>query len=238
MKFRAHALGRIMTEPASIDPELLTEELAVISRKTKKTDEDKAILAPLKARSLSAGAKTCVEEMAKQLVYGYEKRVTSKYLEKGLQVEDRAIELYNTVTFSDHRKNTERRENEWISGECDIAGAKRITDIKASWSLDTFPAMSSAGRDADYEWQGRAYMWLWDKPEFEIAYCLVSTPPELIGYEDEELHMVDHINPALRVTSVIYQRDPVLEQLIKIKVEAANAYLDRVVKQIAREHGG
>lgn len=238
MKIRAHSLGLIMTEPISIDPALLTEELAAISRKTKKTDEDKAILKPFKDRSLSAGAKSFIADAAKGFVYGYEKKVSSKYLDKGLQVEDEAIDLYCSVAFVDRKKNTERRENEWLSGECDIVSPNRITDIKSSWSLDTFPATADAGRDPIYEWQGRAYMWLWDKPEFEIAYCLVNTPDELIGYEDPELHIVDHINPALRVTSVIYQRDPALEHLIKIKVEAARAYFDKIVHQIAAEHGG
>ncbi len=134
-------------------------------------------------------------------------------------------------------KNTERRENDWLSGECDVVQAHRITDIKSSWSLATFPALSDDGRDADYEWQGRAYMMLWDKPEFEIAYCLVSTPDELIGYEDVDLHYVDHINPALRVTSVLYQREIALEELIKVKVEAARAYFQTIVRRIAVEHG-
>lgn len=237
MKFRAHSLGSIMTEPQSIDPALLTEELAAISRKTKKTDEDKAVLAPLKAKSLSAGAKTFVEAMAKEFVYGYQKKVSSKYLDKGILVEGASIELYNSVNFTECVKNTERRENEWLSGECDIVQPRRITDVKSSWSLDTFPAFSDAGRDTGYEWQGRAYMMLWEKPEFEVAYCLVPTPDDLIGYEDPDLHYVDHINPALRVTSVLYQRDLTLEELIKVKVEAARAYFQSIVRRIADEHG-
>lgn len=238
MKFRAHCLGKIMTEAQSIDPALLDEETAAICRKVKKTDEDKAILAPLKARSLSAGAKTFIQDSAKELIYGYEKKVSSKYLDKGLLVESASIELYNSVHFTELTKNTERRENEWISGECDIATPRKIIDIKSSWSLDTFPVLSDSGRDSDYEWQGRAYMMLWDVPEFEIAYCLVNTPDELIGFEDPDLHYVEHINPALRVTTVQYRRDLALEELIKIKVEAARAYHATIIKRISAEHGG
>ena len=83
-KFRASSLGRIMTDAQSIDPALLTEDLATISRKTKKTDEEKALLAPLKEQSLSSGAKTYLEQLAKEFVYGYETTVTGKYMEKGL----------------------------------------------------------------------------------------------------------------------------------------------------------
>jgi len=235
-KFRCSSLGLIMTDAQSIDASLLTDELAVISKKKVKTEEDKALLAPFWDRSLSAGAKTYIESLAKQLVYGYDDEVSSKYLEKGIQVEDQAIELYNSVFFTNHTKNTERRSNAWITGECDICTPKKITDIKSPWSLPTFPATIAAGRDKGYEWQGRGYMMLWDAPEFEIAYCLVSTPPELIGYEREEIHIVDHITPELRVTVVPYTRDLALEEKIKTKCEAANVYLDSLVRQIAEEH--
>lgn len=235
-KFRASSLGDIMGDAQSIDPQYLTEELATISRKTKKTDEEKAMLEPLKVKSLSAGAKTTVEKMAKELIYGFTETVTSKYTEKGLMVEDDSITLYNSVFFTSHRKNTERKTNQWITGECDIATPRKIIDIKSSWSLLTFPATSSSGHDTGYEWQLRAYMWLWDVPEAEIAYCLVNTPDELIGYEPAELHYVDQIPEVLRVTRVQYQRDEALEDRIKVKVEAANRYLEFIANKIAAEH--
>lgn len=191
-----------------------------------------------KDEPLSVGAKTEIESMAKQLVYGYDEQFTSKYTEKGTLVEDEAIALYNSVFFTSYTKNTERKSNDWVTGECDIAAPTKIIDIKSPWSLSTFPATAAAGRDKDYEWQGRVYMWLWDRPEFEIAYCMVNTPQELIGYEREEIHYVDQIPEVLRVTCVRYQRDPALEDRIKFKVEAANKYLDQIVKQIAAEHAG
>ena len=235
-KFRASSLGRIMTDAQAIDPALLTEDLAVISRKTKKSDEEKAMLAPLKEQSLSAGAKTYLDTLAKEFVYSYERTISSKHLEKGLMVENDSIELYNSVFFTSLEKNTERRDNEWITGECDIAAPRKIIDIKSAWSLDTFPATALQAHDADYEWQGRAYMWLWEKPEFEVAWCLVDTPPDLIGYEDEALHYVSHINPALRVTTVRYQRDHSLEDRIKVKVRAANAYIEKAIRDIVEQH--
>ena len=205
-KFRASSLAAIMTDPKSKD------EL------------------------LSVGAKTAIEKLAKQAVYGYEESFGSKYTDKGIQVEDEAIELYNAVFFTAHKKNTERKTNEWITGEADIVSPNKIIDIKSPWSLSTFPATADSGKDATYEWQGRAYMWLWNVAEFEIAYCLVNTPTELIGYEDERLHFVDHINPELRITRVKYNRDAVLEAKIATRCEAANQYLDAMIKRIADEH--
>lgn len=185
---------------------------------------------------LSVGAKTAIRHMAKEMVYGFTRTFSSKYTEKGLQVENESIALYNSVHFTNHVKNTERKTNEWITGECDIAAPNRIIDIKSSWSLDTFPALSSDAIDKAYEWQGRAYMMLWEKPEFEVAHCLVNTPDELVGWDPPEYHFVSEIPEVLRVTSVHYTRDLELEEKIKTKVDAANDYLNQLIQQIAEEH--
>jgi hypothetical protein len=80
-------------------------------------------------------------------------------------------------------------------------------------------------------------MMLWDVDHFDIAYCMVNTPDELIKYEQEELHYVDHINEALRVTVVPYERDRSLEDKIKFKVDAARTYLSGLVDEIKSQHG-
>ena len=185
---------------------------------------------------LSVGAKTYVTKLAKEFVYGYDERVSSKYMDKGLRVEDESIDLDKAVHLSSYAKNMERKTNEWITGEADIVADDRIIDIKSSWCLTTFYVLADQGRDTGYEWQLRAYMWLWDKPRADIAYCLVSTPDDLIGYESKQLHKVDHINRELRVTIVPYERDVALEDKIKIKVQAARVYYDQVIQEISKQH--
>ena len=185
---------------------------------------------------LSVGAKTYVTKLAKEFIYGYDERVSSKYMDKGIRVEDESIDLYNTVHLTSHVKNMERKTNEWITGEADIVADDRIIDIKSSWCLTTFYVLADEGRSTGYEWQLRAYMWLWDKPRADIAYCLVSTPDDLIGYESKQLHKVDHINRELRVTIVPYERDAALEDKIKIKVQAARVYYDQVIQEISKQH--
>jgi hypothetical protein len=185
---------------------------------------------------LSVGAITKITTLAKEFIYGYDTVVTSKYMDKGLMVEDKSIELLNSVLFTNYVKNTERKSNDWITGECDIVGKDRIHDIKSSWSLSTFPVLASQGEDKTYEWQGRAYMMLWDMDFFEIDYCLVNTPDSLIGYEPYNIHLVEHIAPELRVTRVIYERDRKLEDKIKSKVEAANVFYNQIVREISTQH--
>jgi hypothetical protein len=205
LKVRASSLSELMTDPKGKD------------------------------ETLSVGAKTAIAKQAKQFVYGYDEQFSSKYTEKGILVEDRSIELLNSVTFSSHKKNTERKTNEWLTGEADIVTDK-IIDIKSSWSLATFPAIAADGENKAYEWQLRAYMMLWDLDQAEIAYCLVSTPDHLVGFEDKNLHYVDHIAPELRVTLIKYQRDKALEDKIKFKIDEARKYFDQVVKQISTKH--
>lgn len=205
-RFRASSLADIMTDPKG------------------------------KGEVLSVGAKTAITKMAKEFVYGYDEFISNKYMDKGNRVENDSIDLLNVVLGTNYSKNDERKNNDWITGECDIVGDNRIIDIKSSWSLATFPALPSLGEETRYEWQGRAYMMLWDMPEFSIAYCLVDTPQDLIGYEDRKLHEVSHITPDLRVTLVHYKRDKELEDKIKFKVDAAREYYDRVIYDITDQH--
>ena len=205
---RPHALHRIMTEPK------------------------------VKTEVLSVGAKTYIKDLAKQYYFGYEARFSSKETNKGIEVEDAAIELYNDVFFTSHQKNTVRTNNAWLSGECDILAPDRVIDIKSSWSLATFPATKEDADSKEYEWQGRGYMMLYDRPLHEVAFCLVTTPEHLIGYEDGTLHYVDHLPPESRIVTVQYQRDSELEERIKQKCDAANEYYLTALENIraARVH--
>jgi hypothetical protein len=133
-------------------------------------------------------------------------------------------------------KNKERKTNDWITGEADIVTEDSIIDIKSSWSLATFPVLADQGKDKGYEMQLRAYMWLWDKPKATIAYCMVSTPEDLMKWEAQSLHSVDHIIPELRVTLVHYERDRTIEDKIKFKVEAARQYFEEICREIGKQH--
>jgi hypothetical protein len=189
-----------------------------------------------KGESLSVGAKTYLNGLAKEIVYGYRETVTTKYMEKGLAVEDESIALYNEVSFTCHSKNTERRKDDILTGECDIRDDDCVIDIKSAWSLPTFPATAAMAHDPDYEWQLRAYMRLWNLPFAELAFCLVDTPDELIKWEDPKIHKVGHIPPEMRVTKVRYSRDSDIEARIVAKCQAAQKYVEEVCETIVREH--
>jgi hypothetical protein len=199
------------------------------------------IMADGKGEELSVGAKTWLKAVAKEMVYGYEEQISSKYMDKGIQCEQDSIDLYNRVFFTRHQKNEERRTNDWFTGEPDLIlpGAK-IIDIKTAWSLATFPAtvdcVQAIAKKSGYDYQGRVYMNLFDVPEFEVAYCMVTTPEELRRWEQAELHQVDHIDPALRVTRYTIERCEKIEQKMIVKVEAAREYLKTAIDRIINDH--
>lgn len=234
---RCSALGSIMTDAKSVDDALVTSELAAIIKKTKRTDEEKLLLEEAKSKSLSAGAKTFLKQYSQQIVYGYRETFSSKQTEKGTRVEDDSIALYNNVFLTDAVKNSERRSDEYLTGECDILLPRKGVDIKSPWTVATFPALVEDCHDSGYEWQCRGYMRLWDMPEWEVAYCLIDTPDDLIGYDPHELHKVSHIPENMRITAISYERCMEKEAKIIEKVKAAQQYIIQCIAQIKREHG-
>lgn len=237
MKFHPSSLGLLMTDAVSIDKSLVPLELHSLITKKTKTEDEKAILLPYKEMSLSSGAKTALKTMAKEFIYGYHKTVETKFMNKGLALEDEAIRFINGQRFKRYVKNVGRLENEYLTGECDILvpGVKTI-DTKVSWDLSTFPALSEDAHDMIYEWQGRGYMQLYGVPEHEVVFVMLDTPEELIKWEQIELHRVSHIPAEFRCTSITYKYDQDLESKMVRKCKAARDYLLSVVEQIKLEH--
>jgi hypothetical protein len=207
MKFRASSLGKLMTSSRT------------------------------KGEALSQTAKSYIIQKAKEDFFEYRSELNNKYITKGLAQEQDSINLLNLVRLEDYKKNEERVENEWLSGCCDIITDTSIIDIKTSWSLDTFPATSYELKDtSDYEWQGRAYMWLYDMPSFELCYVMVTTAPELLWeYENGALHYVDHIAPEKRITSITFARDKEIEIQMAERLILANEFYNEVLTQLQQK---
>ena len=236
IKFHPSSLGLLMTDAQSADRALVPAELLEICDKPRKTDKDREQLLPYKEASLSAGAKTYLNTLAKEHVYGYHQEVDTKYMDKGRVCEQQAIDLINYLRFKSYEKNTERRESEYLTGECDIYVPRvKTIDTKVAWSLATFPAVSEDAHDPIYEWQGRAYMKLWDVPEHEVVFAMLDTPEGMRRWEQAELHIVSHIPAELRLTSITYQRCPVLEAKMDAKCAVAMQYLLRRIELIHAE---
>ena len=193
-----------------------------------------------KSEVLSVGAKTYIRELAAQEILGIDFEVSSKAMEKGIQCEGEAIQMLNRVRGLNLSKNTERRKNDYITGECDLYDLQRRRghDIKCSWSASTFPISVVDCEDKLYEWQMRSYMALWDADEWSVDYCLVDTPDNLIGYEPMQMHLVSHIPERMRITSWVIQRDKDKEAAIFEKVKHAREYYAQVIAEFETTHKG
>lgn len=191
---------------------------------------------------LSAAARTYIRELAAQEILGIDFVVQSKQFDKGTQCEPEAIEIINRVKGLSLVKNTERKTNDWLTGECDLfdESTREGRDAKCAWNASTFPIIVSditSGTLAGlYEWQCRGYMMLWDAPRWHLDYVLLDTPPDLIGYEPASLHVVSHVPEHMRVTTWTIERDPAKEDQIVEKVAAARDYYARVVDEFAATH--
>lgn len=207
--FRCSSLGRLMTEP-----------------KTKSEG------------ILSVGAKTYIRELAQQDILGVDFELSGREMEKGIEVEPQSIELLCQVRGLSLAKNTERRDDGFITGECDLfdAARRRGHDLKSSWSVRTFPGWVADCEDRAYEWQMRGYMALWDADEWEVNYALVDTPDRLIGYDPPSMHSVGHIPPHHRLTTWVVKRDLAKEALIRERVIAAREYRAQVIAEFDNTH--
>lgn len=207
--FRCSSLGKIMTDPR-------TKSEGV----------------------LSAGARTYIRELAQQEIFGIDFEFSSKETQKGIEVEGESIALLNRVRGLSLTKNTERRDNGLITGECDLfdESARKGYDLKSSWSAKTFPGWVNDCEDKLYEWQMRGYMMLWDADSWEVVYALVDTPERLIGYEPLQMHVVSHIPEHMRLTGWVIERDKSKEDLIAERVAAARDYYAQVIREFDEIH--
>ena len=222
IQIRCSGLGKIMTSPRS------------------------------KGEVLSETAKTFIEDLFREREFGIYKDISSRYTDKGIQMEDEAIQLAGNVLGWDLNtfKNEERLKNEWITGIPDINTETLLADIKCSWSGNTFPFFEEELPNKDYYWQLQGYMMLTGHLQAELVYCLMNTPQQIVEDEvrrthwklnliDENLdvrdavqsqHNFDHIPDTLRVKRFIVEGDIMAENKIREKVEQANEYYESLKK--------
>lgn len=242
-KARCSSLAKIIPQcKESITKKQLTT-ISKLEAMESLTTKQKTELTKLKKKrdnppvfDLSIGAKTYIRRIVKEDVLIYKKHVSTRATDKGTICEQDAIDLYNFVFMTKHKKNEERKSNDWIQGECDVDAIVKIQDYKTSETKDSFPMLPDEIQINGYDWQGAGYMMLWDRPKFELIFALVQTPDELIkDWEDYALHDVTEIEPELRLTILEFDRCKEKEALIKHKVNEARKYANWYLKQIEQK---
>ncbi len=133
--------------------------------------------------NLSDTTKTHLCDLYTRNKYNRREDIKSKYLEKGLELEEDAITQYCIHTGEFHKKNKERRENEFIVGELDYIKEDTVYDAKVNWSIFQFTRVAARPIKPLYHWQLDGYMWLWKAKKGRLVYSLLNTPDHLVQRE-------------------------------------------------------
>jgi hypothetical protein len=146
-----------------------------------------------KSDPLSETTKTHLIDVYVANKYGRQEDIQSKFIEKGLAVEEDSITLYSRVKKEYFKKNEKHLANQYIKGTPDlfsgesIMSADLIIDIKSSWDIYTFMRVLTKDVNKMYYWQLQGYMALTGARSAKLAYCLVNTPDVMIEDEKRKL---------------------------------------------------
>ena len=197
-KIRASASGKLMTRPRS------------------------------KSEVLSKTTKSYLQEWTKEQIYGVRKSIKSKYLDKGNQVEDDAINYASAEKgwlFAE--KNEEYFEDEFFCGTPDVILDDKIIDIKSSWDCFSFPLFYNSIPNKDYYYQLQTYMYLTGKTKAQLVYVLMNTPDELTF---EESFDYTEINSKYRIKIFDIDYDKEVIEELKTKVIESREYIKTLCK--------
>lgn len=223
LKIRCSAIGKLMATPRS------------------------------KSELLSQTAKTYIHELVLEHKYGIKKEFSSRYTDKGNAVEDESISLVNDVLELNFiYKNEEYFENDYITGTPDVNTEDVLLDVKSSWDATTFPFFETEIPTKEYFFQLQGYLWLTNKTEALLCYCLVDTPIEMVEDEirrahwklhkiDEDMdlreeveikHQFSHIPKNRRVKVFKVEKDEQVIEQIKAKIEDARIYYNALMEML------
>jgi len=206
--FRCSSLGHLMTEPKS------------------------------KSETLSETTKNHLVDVWIRHKYNRKELITSKYMEKGVMVEEDAMTLYSRFRKQYYVKNEKMLTDDFIKGIPDIITEKTVIDLKSSWDIFTFFRTKQKAVEKMYYWQLQGYMSLTGKENARLAYCLVNTPQVLI---DDEIHRLQykHLSEAdaikarnqIEMNSIFDDID-IQDKIYEIEIKRNNEDIERLHNRI------
>ena len=221
LKIRCSALGKIMTNARS------------------------------KSEVLSKTCKSYLQELAIEEMYGIKKEFSSRYTDKGIEVERESIDLVqDNCDFGFMYKNEEHYENDFLTGTPDVNTDNILLDVKSSYDATTFPWFEEEIPNKDYYFQLQGYLALTKKRKAILAYCLVNTPFQIVEDEvrrahwkehlideSEELradvearHNFDHIPPEKRIKTFEVRYDKEVIKAIYERIKECRKYYETLIQ--------
>lgn len=204
-----------------------------------------------KTEKLGATVKGYLLECYISAKYNRRRELQTKYMDKGLFVEEDSITLYSEFKGEFFRKNEDKIANDFIQGTPDIIhDGNLVIDIKSSWDIFTF-FKSLREENKDYIWQLHGYMWLTGINNATLAYCLVDTPDHIIqselkkalyqsGLSDQSPQWTEYATEITkgmrfedipiqeRVIEKHYTYDPAMTEQLKVRIADCREYLNNL----------
>jgi hypothetical protein len=195
-KCRASALGKLMTSPRS------------------------------KSETLSQTTKSYLEEWVKEQIYGVKKQINSKYIQKGLALEDTAIEFYSVAENKSFMiKNLDHFEDDFFTGTPDCIFEDVVYDFKTSWDCYSFPLFDEVP-DMGYYYQLQVYMHLMGLKKAKLVYTLQDTP-DYLTYEEPVSY--SHVENKYRIKEFDIDYDPQVIETAKAKIIECRDYVKELL---------
>jgi hypothetical protein len=182
-----------------------------------------------KSETLSETTKTFAEDWLKESIYGIKKEINSKYLTKGVELEDEAIDkaiAWLDIPFA--IKNEKFFEDEFFTGTPDLILEDEVLDIKNSWDAFTFPLFEKEIPTKAYYYQLQIYMHLTGKSKARLVYLLLNTP-EKLTYEPQQKY--DNVDKKYRIKSFSIQYDSELIKEMQTRVETVREYINTLTNE-------
>jgi hypothetical protein len=135
-----------------------------------------------KSETLSETTKSYLKEWATERIFGVRNEIKSKYTERGIQDEDKAIDFaIQVLDMPFVLKNEQTFENDFFIGTPDLIVGDTVYDIKCSGSAFTFPYFEKEIPNSDYFYQLQTYMALTGCRKAVLSYVLLDN--KQIGHE-------------------------------------------------------
>lgn len=179
-------LTKIVGEFIKTENEALQNESAKIEIKLPETPKIRASQMYMlftdsrKKGELSETTKSlCYQIIARDI--GALRQWTSRYIEKGIIMEDESIMFVNKVLGTNYSKNYTSYDGGAITGTPDIITDDMIIDIKNSFEVEThLKNITQEELPKNYFYQLQSYMALTGKDKAKVLYVLMPTPEYLL----------------------------------------------------------
>jgi hypothetical protein len=174
-----------------------------------------------KSETISETTKTYLKEWATEQIFGVKKEIKNKYLERGIQEENNAIDFaIQVLDLPFVIKNEKSFEDDYFTGTPDLIVGNTVYDIKTVWSCFTMPLFENEIPNKDYMYQVNIYMELLGLKKAKVVYVLLDN--DAIGHEY-------NVADSLRVKSFEFEYNEQIIKDLQEKVLISRDYLKSIL---------